>query len=223
MLSLCLNSKQVFNSNAFVANVELFCANTLSIAMPLKATLNVASIKTTLLGRSYFGHCRCCNHRKLKRRAASCGTVNAFELVCDELTKDSARRCMDKICDPGEDALAFQCARITNGGAMIQLEWRTPQRPVPAASARLRVLATEMHNSTCGGCLLVLSFKAIMLLMTLDSCPCHLRNASRSVSSSVANDNAITAVYRSDVIKFVLKQVQWSALLDSVKQLKLKP
>jgi hypothetical protein len=210
MLTVCLNAKQEFDQQLFADNLQRLELRVSALAPPTATSaISMSHVRNLLLGRAYITRCKCCNQRKVKRARSPCRLVGEFEALCDELAKAHGKRSMEKICDPGESALAFGCIRIDGGGMMATVHWHAACGECPSLAQRLAMLAAEMRESTCDRCLQVLSFKAILLLAALEKCSEAPKPQPRRSLECVA--------FTPNVIDFVLKQMPWQQLLNRLK------
>lgn len=239
MLSLCANSKKEFCQLQFASNLHHVCSRASHCTLPSSSSsssVSMTQVRNLLLGRAYITRCKCCGHRKVKRGGSSCEIVSEFERLCEQLAKPQGLRTMEKLCDPGEGALAFDCIRLDSAGMTAEVHWH-PCAQCPTPTQRLTMLADEMRESTCERCLLVLSFKAILLLLTFESCATtnaatpQKKKAKPNLKSSQATTHlpptlqsramTVQRSQPSNIVEFVLKQLPWRELLNRVKELKL--
>jgi hypothetical protein len=199
----------------FANNLQQLQRRVDTLAPPAATTLvNMSQVRNQLLGRAFVTRCKCCNQRKVKRANATCQMVAEFESVCAELAKPHSKRSLDKICDPGEGALAFECIRIDGMTASVHLH-ECGECPSPAL--RLATLANEMRETTCDRCVLVLSFKAILLLATLEKCDTAPKSSSKPRVAVQQRALLDCTPVTPNVIDFVLKQMPWQQLLHRLK------
>lgn len=238
MLSLCANSKKEFCQLQFASNLQHVCSRAADCSLPTSSSsssVSMTQVRNLLLGRAHITRCKCCGHRKVKRGASSCEIVGEFERLCEQLAKPHGQRAMEKLCDPGEGALAFDCIRLDSAGMTAEVHWH-PCAECPTPTQRLTMLADDMRESTCERCLLVLSFKAILLLLTFESCATAAQQSTptKKAKSKLKSPQATTALRSSpsrtvsvqrsqprSVVEFVLKQMPWRELLNRVKELKM--